>query len=327
MKKILHSENIIVAIIMVVIVVLSVVFIGIGPIKAWLKEPIVWTEAEYIEMSIINIVEEKDNEMRVEYCIINTSDNNLRSFEFITMLNGVEVQLTKANEYYNQTYQTFVTSVKFTSDPSLAYYGTILIDETTYNELLNTPANDVDFSYKTVYLEGEDANGGDFKFKNNGTVKIILIVAVSAVLAFLGIGKAKQPWLRIILKVCGLPAILLVLIVIFAIAILGAGGGKSTGNTGSNGAQERYKRAANHKAGAQIQGDKANAAKAQAEMDKAMADMIAGSSNDASMRRAQERYKTAANHKAGAVIHGDKANAARAQAEMDKALADMMKNK
>ena len=60
MKKILHSENIIVAIIMVVIVLFSVIFIGVEPIKDWLKEPIVWTEAENIEMSIINIVEEKE---------------------------------------------------------------------------------------------------------------------------------------------------------------------------------------------------------------------------------------------------------------------------
>lgn len=46
MKNLLKKENIIVAIIMVVIVIFSVIFIGVEPIKDWLKAPITWDKGK-----------------------------------------------------------------------------------------------------------------------------------------------------------------------------------------------------------------------------------------------------------------------------------------
>ena len=85
-------------------------------------------------------------------------------------------------------------------------------------------------------------------------------------------------------------------------------------------AAEDYARYAQHKAGFVAHGNDIEAARTQAQMDRAMADMIAGSKNSI----AKQSYKNAAGHKAGALIHGNTVEAARAQAQMDKAFADMI---
>ena len=327
MKKFLNKENVIVAGIMVVIVLFLGIVIGADPIKEWLSEPIVWKETEYIEIVTTRINEIETNKLKIELLILNKSDITISSFEFIAIINGEEVKFNSSygREFYNQTYQTLSTDIYLSTNPGKIFSNGAVISEDTYNKLLHTPLNEIDFDYKTVSLDGEKANGRDFKFRNNGTVKIILILALSAVLGYLGIYKVKQSWLRIVFKVCGLPAILFVVIIITVIAI--GGSGKGTGDNGASDAENRYKRAANLKAGAAMHGNKEDAARAQAEMDKAMADMIGASSNNSSMRQAQERYKRAANLKAGAVMHGNKEDAAKAQAEMDKAMAEMIKNK
>ena len=107
------------------------------------------------------------------------------------------------------------------------------------------------------------------------------------------------------------------------------GGGESSERAADNAENEskrraanEYKRLSNLKRGSLVNGDTANAARVQAQMDKAMADMIAGSSS-----RAKQDYKRLATLKSGALVHGDAANAARVQAQMDKAMADMINEK
>lgn len=327
MKEFFTKENIIVASIMAVIILLLGIFVGIDPIAEWLNEPIIWKKTEYIEIIPISVKEKQSDKLSIELLILNKSDNDLSSYEFVGIINGEEVWFNSSHDYesYNQTYQTFTKSISI-------YRNDTVVSEDTYNKLLNCSLDDIDFEYKTIRLDGTKANGNKFTFRNNGTVKVILILVISAALGYLGIDKAKQTWLRIILKVCGLPAILLIIILFVAVAIFGSSGNgnsssKSTNNTVSRDAENRYKRAANLKAGALGHGNTVDAARAQAQMDSAMADMIGASSNNSSMRQAQERYKRAANLKAGAVMHGNKSDAARAQAEMDKAMADMIKNK
>ena len=84
-------------------------------------------------------------------------------------------------------------------------------------------------------------------------------------------------------------------------------------------ASEEYKRQAGFKAAAEQRGDRAGAARAQREMDKAMADMVGGNS------KAAQRYKQYAGYKAGASMTGRTADAARAQVQTDKAMADMIR--
>ncbi len=331
MKNILKKENIIVAIIMVVIVLFSVIFIGVEPIKDWLKEPITWDKPEYIDIALTNI-ETYDDGVGIEYLITNTSGIEFSEYDFITTVNGVKIPIQSFNTGGDLNTSKEKTVI-LTTD-SFPLMSEIPINEETYQDFLNTPLYELksDFEFNTIHLKGRDENGDNFEFKNNGTVKIILIVAISAVLGYLGIDKVKQPWLRIILKVCGLPAILLIfaIMLFFAFVAGNKGSGESSDSVNDakvRNAQARYKEAANQKKGAVALGNKSGAAAAQAEMDKAMADMIAGSSNSTAMRQAQSRYKNAANCKKGAVSRGNKENAAHAQAEMDKALADMLKNK
>lgn len=335
MKEFFTKENIIVASIMAVIVLFLGIFVGVDPIKEWLNEPIVWKETEYIEIIPTRIEEVQSDKLKIELLILNKSDKDLSSYEFVGIINGDKVPFDSSHdsESYNQTYQTFNKDIYLSTNPGRIFRNGAVVSEDAYNKLLNSSLNEIDFEYKTVRLDGTKANGNNFKFRNNGTVKIILILVISAALGYLGIDKAKQSWLRIILKVCGLPAILLIIILFVVVAIFGSSGNsngsssKSTNNTMSRDAENRYKRAANLKAGALGHGNTADAARAQAQMDSAMADMIGASSNNSSMQQAQERYKRAANLKAGAVMHGNKSDAARAQAEMDKAMADMIENK
>lgn len=330
MKNLLKKENVIVAIIMVAIVIFSVVFIGVEPIKDWLKAPITWDKPEYIDITLESM-DIYEDEIALNYEITNTSDIEFTEFEFITIVNGVKIPIQAFN-----TAGRLDDSLKKTVFLNSNFYtvGGEPIDKETFESFVNTPFNEIksDFEFNTVHLKGRDENGDDFEFKNSGTLKIILILVSSAVLGYLGIDKVKQPWLRIILKVCGLPAILLIFAVMLFFAFVGSNNGSGGSSASVNDAKvrqakARYKEAANQKKGAVAFGNKSGAAAAQAEMDKAMADMIAGSSDSSAMRQAQSRYKEAANHKKGAASRGNRQAAAHAQAEMDKALADMLNNK
>lgn len=334
MKSKINSENIIVAIIMVVIILFSVVVIGVEPIKVWLDKPIIWDEPDYLDVSLVYVGKNgqySDDELILKFAIENSSDYFIKEYEILTEINGVEITLNQDASYYTSERRTIdkksiaiLDRIATTNSVSGFYSTTFNIDEKTYNELLYGDLDNIKLSYKTVSLY----DGDKYLINNNGTFKIILIVIISAVLGAIGIFWAKEKWLRILLKVCGLPAVLIIILVAL-IVLIGSrsGGGQGETSGAFKSAQERYKNAASHKAGHLQHGNTAEAAKAQAQMDSAMADMIGSSSNNSNFRSAQERYKRAAAHKAGHLQHGNTADAARAQAEMDRAMADMMKYK
>lgn len=98
-------------------------------------------------------------------------------------------------------------------------------------------------------------------------------------------------------------------------------GGSQTDSARKRAAEE-YKRQAGHKAGAAIHGDRENAARAQGQMDKAFADMIAAKNS-----QAKKEYQKWAQHKASAEMRGNQHDAAFAQRQMDRYMADMLQGK
>ena len=106
-----------------------------------------------------------------------------------------------------------------------------------------------------------------------------------------------------------------------AIADMLVPGGSQTDSARKRAAEE-YKRQAGHKAGAVIHGNRENAARAQGQMDRAFADMIAANNS-----QAKKEYQRWAQHKANAEMHGNKRDAAFAQQQMDRYMADMLQGK
>ena len=62
-------------------------------------------------------------------------------------------------------------------------FSEIVVDESTYEKFLNMKLESLQTLVKTVYLRNED----DVLVHNNGTGKIIAILAVSLILGLLGI--------------------------------------------------------------------------------------------------------------------------------------------
>lgn len=311
------KENIIAAAIMIVIVVISLITIGIDPIKQWFTEPIVWKDADFVNVQLINKEEESEDRLKLQFAVENNSENPFNYYTFLCRIDSVTFELS-SSDYIMPNNIAVIDRTMTTNGFGLSK---IKVDEKTYNSIKNTNLENVDFSYKIKLL---DSNGKNL-VKNNGVFKVILLFVVSAVLGVLGFTNViKLSWLRIIFKICGMPAIIIVVTIIFAIAALGGGSNSQsqsqTSGSARNTAAKNYKREANLKAGAIITGNQKEAASSQARMDKNMADMIMGDKSSV----AKTNYKRAADAKAGFVRTGNQKEAAKAQAQMDRYLSDMI---
>lgn len=322
------TENIIVVIIMLAIVVGLLCFIGYDNIKDWLSTPFIWKENDDITIQPFNKQETSDEDITIQFLIENRTGQTIKEYEFWVYIEDVEIKI--ASKYLYDTvdpYDVKIEEATITKDTFPAF-SEIEVDESTYEKFLNMKLESLQTLVKTVYLRNED----DVLVHNNGTGKIIAILAVSLILGLLGIVNKFPVWLRITLKVCSLP-ITLFLVILCVFWLFASGKNNSSGSQSSNDiqhreAKQRYDRAANLKAGAIKTGNVHSAAKAQEQMDRAMADMItANGSGSSSAREAADRYKRESNLKAGATITGRTGDAARAQANMDKALSDMIKRK
>lgn len=312
------KENIIAAAIMIVIVVISLITIGIDPIKQWLTEPIVWKDADFVNVQLINKEEESEDRLKLQFAVENNSEKLLDEYKFLCYIGSASFELSSIYDDINE-YGTVVIDKTITTNGT--GLGKIKVDEKTYDEIKNTNLDSLNFSYRIKYLKSH----GDTLVKNNGVFKVVLILVFSVILGILGFSdKLKLSWLRIIFKVCGLPAIIIVVIAIFSMAVLSHGGASqaqsSTSGSARNTAAKNYKREANLKAGAIITGNQKEAASSQARMDKNMADMIMGDKSSV----AKTNYKRAADAKAGFIRTGNQKEAAKAQAQMDRYLSDMI---
>jgi len=331
MKK--TTENIIVLIIMVAIVVGLLCFVGYESIKDWFCTPFVWKEPDFLKIEYLGALEEKDHNKLI-FSVYNSSDQNYDDYEFrvVTKQGAVEFNSLHGYETYGSEYglRDYGIAANGFTTISVRCSEYNLLDD-AYKLFENLSRSEIENLEIYVVRLGVHSKTA---FSNNGWGKTIIVLAVSLVLGILGFVNRFPVWLRIVLKVCSLP-IALVLGILYLLA-KGKGSMENEqsapSNTGNDSmyssAKQRYDRAANLKAGAVISGNAHSAAKAQMEMDWAMADMIsARGSGSSSAKEAAAQYRREASLKAGATITGNKANAARAQANMDKAMAKMIGKK
>lgn len=325
------TENIIVVIIMVAVIIGLLCFVGYDNIKEWLSTPFVWKEPDFLTIEYAGTMEKADKEYLL-FEVYNRSEKKIHGYSFHVLtgdriirfdsLDASEVRdgrILNTGDIEANGFTTLAVSCNQWDMPEdlYAFFNNMSLGE---QENIN---------YRVVELEEHS----DTIFSNNGWIKIITILVASLVLGLLGFVNKFPVWARIILKTCGLPIVLcLAILYLFSKGSPDTSNNTDTGTTTNDSqyreAQQRYNRAANLKAGAVSTGNRHSAAKAQEQMDKAMADMImANGSGSSSARDAAARYRREANLKAGATITGRAGDAARAQANMDKALADMIKNK
>lgn len=327
MKK--STENLLSIAIAVLILIVILAGVGVEGVQQWLSEPFVWEETEVMKLHLLEKEVLDEEYIELTFLVDNRLWEQVEEYEYDVWLEGV--QFTVESEYLYDAVDSWDSGLKkktITID-STPGFNDIPVEQAIFEKISQSDLSDLEFRYRTVLLEAEETGT---IVNNSGTVKIIVLLVCSLVLGLLGLVQKFPVWLRIAFKICALP-IVVVLALLYLLAL-----GKSdqatnsTSKTSDNStyreAQTRYNRAASQRAGAVQHGNRHSAAKAQHEMDRAMADMIGSQKNkDSSFREAQARYNRAASLKAGATITGRPADAAKAQAQMDRAMADMLKNK
>ena len=306
------GENFLVALIAIGLIVFALVKFGYNNSKEWLLSPIVWKDPEGYTISLVD-KEDSLVHMKLTFIISNDTGSDISRGEFYAIVDGNYLRFTSdaIKPYSWAKADVYIADSGSAGRFCKAVYGKQI--------------EEIDPEYHVSYLMNEDElRDGDYSFKANRWLKPVLLLVFSALFCFLGIsGIVKFQPLRIILKVAGVPMLLIVIIILAGASGKGAAETSQTGDPGlkdrQRRASEEYKRQAGFKAAAEQRGDRAGAARAQREMDKAMADMVGGNS------KAAQRYKQYAGYKAGASMTGRTADAARAQVQTDKAMADMIR--
>ena len=311
------KENLIVIALMIAVVIGLLSFVGYGNIKQWLGEPITWDDYQDVQLHLLRIEKKYDDTQILQFVVSNNSGQWVGEVTFLVEIEGVTFELSSGGIGNGRTEseEKWVT----TKDR----FSSIQVDEAVYNKIAAGNVVALKKEFKPIYVKGEN---NQYLVRNDGLVKILLILGLSFGLGMLGFVEKFPIWLRILLKTCMLPALVLVIAILVLVAMAGSKG-DSSGRQKED-AKKRYKHAADLKAAAEHHGNTHDAAKAQEAMDRAMADMLTADAPDSSdTRAAAARYKQAANLKAGAAIHGNTHDAAHAQATMDKAMADMISKK
>jgi len=325
------GENIIVIIGMILIVVLAFAIFGWTSIKTWISSPIIWKGQDSLEVHYLGTVpnDELGEEYNIFLGIVNNTGEEIDVYDIIFEVDDIKFDYpSHSNSDIAAHGVTNATILITTSeDPS---WGVTKVTEKTLEKLINSKELDsINVSCQIKSLKSY----GKTLVNNTGIYKDIIIVILSLFMGVIGFfGNIKKQWLRIVLKLFAIPAVL----VIIAFLILMAYTAYSNSPEGRAAAEEsqrkqeaaqkakaanEYKSAAHTKAAALARGDYKGAAYAQERMDKSAADMISGSNSD------KVAYKSAAHTKAAATARGDYRGAAYAQAEMDKKMADILKNK
>ena len=203
------KENVIVITIMIAIVIGLLCFVGYSNIEAWLSTPFTWDENEDITLHLIS---KETNKMRNEevltIVIENATPETLTEYSFTAILEGVEFNVpgfiyhSDIDPYDVRVIEKTISGHLMNSDGCT---------EEQFEKIRNSNISELQFDYKTEYIEANDKK----IINNNGTVKIITILVCSLVLGLLGFVSAFPVWLRIILKVCGLPILLTFIILFF----------------------------------------------------------------------------------------------------------------
>lgn len=317
-NKTSKSENIIVFSIMAGIVVLLLAVFGWNSITEWLSRPLIWRNPKDFEITYVGTVYDSFvNQQELHFEVRNETGKYIDEYNLFICFGNSEIEIPS---YHSTDLKEGFTDLEIMVDTD--GYGSSLFNITEHDlkRLNNNQLKESDFSYKIKYL----SSGGKNIIKNSGLIKDIIIIVLSAVLGLAGFGgNIKNKPLRMVLKICALPGVVLAVAVIIVLAIGGGSAGSSKESVDSSikkRASENYKAAAKLKAGAEMHGDIRSAAQQQKEMDRAMADMISGSNNSL----AKDRYKNWATLEAGAKMTGNAREAAKAKSAKESALADII---
>ena len=306
------TENIIVAAISISAILVMLLTIGFEGIIFWLSTPIKWKENDALKISVADM-EQSDDRIRLSFQIENQSSDKVKGAVYVMAPGVVTEALTLYIIDEMKPYEILKKSESFKSTGSY---------KTTYKAFQGKSIDELNlqFRIKELYVNKESV------VNNHGWFKLIWILGtaiLSAVLLHFDI--CKNSILKILFKLCRIPIIIVfaALIIIFVVATSNTVPANTFDNKSlyKKDAAKRYKRAADFKAGYLAHGNTAGAARAQRQMDAAMADMISTDRFDS------KRYKAAADFKAGYLAHGDTAGAARAQRQMDSAMANMITSK
>lgn len=207
------AENIIVVVLMVAILAGLIYFVGIERIEDYLSVPFRWKEDEKVTVLPYRVEQTAEDEVTVRFAVQNDYFQELKEYEFLVYVEGVKTQIQSMYTYNTvaplgtNTEEVVFTTKEFT------YGGAEQVDQATFDTIRNKNALELDVDVKPLYLRNEE---GVF-LKNTGWGKIAIILAVSLVLFLLGLVEKIPVFLRILLKVCGLPLVIaLIVMMIFA---------------------------------------------------------------------------------------------------------------
>lgn len=314
-KKALSNtgENVVVGVVAVLLTVFLFVFVGWDGLKNWFSTPLIWHDPDGVTAEA-QLKEETDDEIQLLIYVYSDFHEKITSYH-MDIVCGSAVYTIRDNYGKNGEY-VIAKRIYVKKDGDHADF---------YKALSGKNVEDIQLKVHVRSLY----SGDEKLVKQTGLVKIIGLAVISVVSGLL-VAKAniKNQWLRLLLKLLCVPSLVLLFVLMIAVS--------SSGNTGSststarsaadanarNRAAENYKRQAGLKAGAVMTGRPQDAARAQGQMDKSFADMIAANNS-----QAKKEYQKWAQHKANAEMHGDKQNAAFAQQQMDRHLAEMLKGR
>ena len=279
------SENIVVIASMVAILILLFVLVGWSGIKTWLTTPLVWKGQDSLEVHYYGVLPTKnaDEDYKLYLGLENHTNKEITDYEMTFLIGEEEIEYTSL---YNNEISAFgITDVTLdiTTDGS-ASYGQTAVSQTTLQKLMDADADDDLFDCRIRSLTSNDEK----VVKNTGLYKVLLTIALSLVLGIIGFfGNIDKQWLRIILKLCALPVVIVCLLLVAAFYAI----------------------------------NYANSPEGKAAMEESRQQYVARKKSEA-----QRKYDQAAHTKAACVARGDHRGAAYAQANMDRAMAEIMKN-
>ena len=307
------QENVIVGAVAVLLTVFLFVFVGWDGLKNWFSTPLIWHDPDYITVEALS-KKETDDDILLQIYIKNDSYKRITSYK-LDIVCGSSVY-TIGDVYFGEGEYNIAESIYVKKDGPNADF---------YKALSGKDVEDIQLKVHVRKLY----SGDEKLVKQTGLVKIIGLAVISVVSGLL-VAKAniKNQWLRLLLKLLCVPSLVVLFVLMVAVSSSGdSGSSVATGRSAADAnarsrAAENYKRQSDHKAGAVMTGRPQDAARAQGQMDKSFADMIAANNS-----QAKKEYQKWAQHKASAEMRGNQHDAAFAQRQMDRYMADMLQGK
>ncbi len=307
------QENVIVGAVAVLLTVFLFVFVGWDGLKNWFSTPLIWLHTDCVTAEA-QLKKETDDEIQLLIYAVNEFHRPITSYHLDIICDSA-VYTIRDNYGKNGEFVIANRICVEKNGPHADFYKAL-------------SGKDVEDIKLKVHVRS--LYSGDEKLvKQTGLVKIIGLAVISVVSGLL-VAKAniKNQWLRLLLKLLCVPSLVVLFVLIVAVSSSdNSGNSVATGRSAADAnarsrAAEEYKRQSGHKAGAVMTGRPQDAARAQGQMDKAFADMIAANNS-----QAKKEYQKWAQHKANAEMRGNQHDAAFAQRQMDRYMADMLQGK